>query len=170
MGGDETDEARRAALAAELERHSQRLAATMREPAAHEWPDIELTIPQLRTLGFLKQGPRRMGDIAAHLGSSLSAATVMVERLEGKGLAARSHDPADRRVVVCRLTDAGQDALGRFWRLQRLRLTELADLLTIPELERLLDATRIIAEALERRAAAGGSPGGPGPGCGCSGA
>lgn len=132
---------------------TDRMAAHSRKAAMEGWSDIELTMPQLRALGFLAHAPRRMGDLAAYLGSSVSSTTSLVERLEGKGLAERMHDPTDRRVVMCALTVQGQELMDRFWRMQRLRLEAVADILTTDELAQVIAAMELMEAALARDAA-----------------
>src|SRR5918998_4998879 len=95
-------------LGERLTRAADRLSVQTRAEWAEDWPEIELTMPQLRALGLLGRAPQRMGDLAAYLGISLSSATSLVERLEGKGLVERTHDPVDRRVVHCHLTADGR--------------------------------------------------------------
>jgi DNA-binding MarR family transcriptional regulator len=131
---------------------ADRMAAQTRTSAMREWSDVELTMPQLRALGFLAHAPRRMGDLAAFLGSSVSSTTSLVERLEGKGLAERTHDPVDRRVVKCHLTSPGRALMDRFWRMQRLHLESVADALTAAELAQVVEALELLSSALERHA------------------
>jgi DNA-binding MarR family transcriptional regulator len=128
------------------------MAAQTRKSAMQDWSEVELTMPQLRALGFLAHAPRRMGDLAAFLGSSVSSTTSLVERLEGKGLAERTHDPVDRRVVMCHLTEQGRELIDRFWRMQRLQLESVADIQTFGELTQVVDALELMAAALERHA------------------
>lgn len=139
-------------LVERLTRAADRMAAKTRHTALQDWSEIDLTMPQLRALGFLGQAPHRMSDIATHLGSSVSAATSLVERLEGKGLVERVHDPVDRRVVMCHLTVEGRALIERFWRMQRLRLESVADLLSAEELVRVVEAVELLVAAFERRA------------------
>ena len=106
---------------------SQLLNSRLVRPGANEWPDVELTMSQLRTLLFLTECPRRMSEIAVALGSSLSSTTSMVERLESKDLVARQQDPDDRRVVMCHLTPLGRRDVEHFWRLRQSRLRTLAN-------------------------------------------
>ena len=75
---------------------------------------------------LLSQGSERMGSIAAYLGCTLTSATSMIDRLVDKGLVARSVDPRDRRVVMCRLTLHGEEEMPQFWSLNRVRYVELA--------------------------------------------
>lgn len=141
-------------LAAATERMSAKMRRSVIQESVQDWSDIELTMPQLRTLSLLAHRPRRMGEVAAYLGSSVSSATSLVERLEGKALVERVHHPVDRRVVMCHLAPAGQELVERFWRLQRVQIEKVADILDADELSQVVTAIEILAAAFERRAAA----------------
>ncbi|WP_086824436.1 MarR family winged helix-turn-helix transcriptional regulator [Allokutzneria sp. NRRL B-24872] len=54
----------------------------------------------------------RMTDLAAQTGLSNSGITRIVDRVEGKGLAARQPSPDDRRSSVVLLTDEGRALLA----------------------------------------------------------
>ena len=142
-------DARKRELMEQLGRLGDRMSALMRG-AGQDWAEIELTMPQLRALGLLNEAPQRMSDVAAHLGSSLSSATSLIERLEGKGLVERVHDPGDRRVVMCHLTASGRAEVERFWQIKRSRLEALADILTPEELATIVEALEVFSAALER--------------------
>ena len=114
----------------------------------------DLTFGQLRLLFRLRhEGPTSMTQLAHLLGASTPTTTGVVERVERHGLVAREHRDDDRRVVDCRLPDAGAalavevdglrvDAMRRV--LALLDENELADL------DRLL--TLIINRSRENRA------------------
>ncbi len=142
MGSDE--------CVARLSRASDRIAMQMRSTAPEDWPDVELTMPQLRTLVLLYRGPQRMGEIAAALGISLPATTNMIVRLEGKGLAERAHDRDDRRVVQCRLTPEGRSQSEALWNVRRQRFAAIADILTPGEMTKVVEAMELLAAALDR--------------------
>ena len=92
------------------------------------WEELDLTIPQLKTLILLERaGPLRMGNISMYLSRALSATTTVVDRLVEKGLVNRSTDPDDRRVVLCELTDSGHDRIVRFWRIGQGRIQDVAN-------------------------------------------
>ena len=133
---------------------------------SNEWWELELTMPQLKALALLHLGTHRMGDVAAHLGTSLSSATSMVDRLVDKGLVDRGPDPNDRRVVVCELTAHGQEEMERFWRIERMRTVELTNELTTEELGVLVPAMelfyRVGQRVQERLAGPLGAPGAQG--------
>jgi DNA-binding MarR family transcriptional regulator len=138
------------ALIERLAQVANQMVAQMRMTGVQDWSEIDLTMPQLRALVFLAQEPRRMGDLAASLGTSVSATTSLVERLEGKELAERRHDPLDRRVVVCHLAPQGRAVLDRFWQLRRRHLEAVADLLTPAELTEVIEAMELLVAVLAR--------------------
>jgi len=139
-------------LAARLVGLMQVISSHVRLAPPEEWSDIELTMTQWRTLAFLYRGPRRMGEIAAYLGSCLSSATSMIDRLVSKQLVARLQDPADRRVVSCRLTPLGQEQMDRFWRMGRKKIEQVSSILSREELEAVVHAMEVLLTAMDRQA------------------
>jgi DNA-binding MarR family transcriptional regulator len=115
-----------------------------------EWPDLELTIVQIKTLTLLQhQGPQRMGSISTYLGNNLSSSTSIIDRLVDKGLVERVPDPDDRRVVICQLTPRGREVAEQFWRIGRKKVVELAERLDTEELEIVVHAMELLYEATE---------------------
>jgi DNA-binding MarR family transcriptional regulator len=62
-------------------------------------------------LSSLSGGPRRITELADLEGHAQPTMTLLVKRLEERGWVARRRDPADGRVVLVSLTDAGTVAL-----------------------------------------------------------
>lgn len=86
------------------------LKATM----GQAWMEIDLTLPQLRTLFVLAEdGPLVIGQIAQRLGIGLSTGGHLVDRLVQAGLAERTEDVEDRRRTLARLTPKGEELLAR---------------------------------------------------------
>ena len=113
-----------------------------------EWEGLDMTIPQIKTLVLLERmGPLRMGSIAIFLGRALSATTTVVDRLVEKSLVDRVADPDDRRVVICKLTDRGEQAIERFWRIGRERLQLVVDLLDEEQLKLVVQGLDLICSA-----------------------
>ena len=127
-------------LAEQLVEIMQRMSVQMRSRPPAEWSDLELTMPQTRALSHLRDGPRRMREIATFLGVGMPSATSMVDRLVKKGLVERQEDSADRRVVACRLTADGVEAVERFWRMSRIKAEAMAGALTLDELRAVVPA------------------------------
>ncbi len=114
-----------------------------------QWLQLDLTMPQLKTVFLLfLSGPSRMSDIASALGVSLATATGVVDRLVEREVVLRDSDPADRRVVLCRLSDKGQKLMSSLWQLARDRARELLNVIDRPQL-------LLISEALEALLQAG---------------
>ena len=114
------------------------------------WAQLGMTTPQVKTLVFLdERGPARMGMIASHLGTSLSATTSVVDRLVQKDMLERASDPSDRRVVICELTSTGRDAVDRFWRLGEDRLMPVAALLEGQDLQSAVQGLELLRGAAE---------------------
>lgn len=92
----------------------------------------------------------RLRDLAERLRIAPRSATDVVDQLESRGLVERAADPADRRAVRIRLTDAGRGLLRR---VHGARRTEAADFFAVlapadrAELARLL--ARVAADPAE---------------------
>jgi DNA-binding MarR family transcriptional regulator len=68
--------------------------------------DFGLTAPQLWALKALEsQGPLTVGELAAHLLVHQSSASLLIKRLERRGLVRRERQQEDRRFVRIELTD-----------------------------------------------------------------
>jgi DNA-binding MarR family transcriptional regulator len=117
-------------------------------------PRDGLSLTAASTLRRLDRcGPQRLCDLFAPEGVSQPAMTQLVTRLEKDGLAERGSDPADGRVVVVSITEAGRAVVRRrrsanaealAERLERLPAKDRAAILAaLPAMERLSD---LIAE------------------------
>ncbi len=65
---------------------------------------------------LLRCGDTTLGNLAEDLGSTPRNITGLVDHLERDGLVERIPDPADRRSVRARLTDAGRVRIEAIWR------------------------------------------------------
>ena len=137
-------------LVEKLVEHMERMQSHMRVRLAPVWSGLDLTMPQAKTLFFLADEPRRMRGIAGRLGVEMPSATSMIDRLVNKGLVERRQDPVDRRAVVCSLTPAGRDAVEKVWSVRVARTEALAAVLSTEELEIVVPAMQIMADAVRR--------------------
>jgi DNA-binding MarR family transcriptional regulator len=94
----------------------------------------DLTMRQLLALYLLLEAPRRVGELARQLNVTISSASGLVDRLVAAGLVEREHGTADRRLVVCRLSDQGRRELEAFLQLGRLRLERVLARLSAQDL------------------------------------
>jgi DNA-binding MarR family transcriptional regulator len=108
----------------------------------------DLSLTSLSTLSTLdRTGPRRITDLAVVEGVAQPSMTVLISGLERSGLVERRADPADGRVALVAVTEAGSDyirarrqagAEGFVQLIDKLQPDEAATLAAaIPALERL---------------------------------
>lgn len=102
----------------------------------------DLTPEQVWLLGHLREmGPRNVGELASVLGVTQSAATTACQRLERAGLATRSRDVTDERIVNVELTTAGSARIDEWQQRKRVEAAPLLESLSpqeVTELQRLL--------------------------------
>ncbi|MFI5708050.1 MarR family winged helix-turn-helix transcriptional regulator [Kribbella sp. NPDC051620] len=78
----------------------------------HLWPDSGLRRADASVLKVLaKDGEQRGGEIAAKLSVDASVVSRQLSALEGDGLVSRRPDPADARVSLVQLSEAGRKRL-----------------------------------------------------------
>jgi len=95
----------------------------------------QITLGQVRCLCFILAHERvTIGDISRGMGISYPAATKAISRLVEKGLAARKHDPSDRRNIFVSITPAGKEMTDRIKPEKLKRLGALLDKLDPEEL------------------------------------
>ena len=94
-----------------------------------------LSVPQFRALRFVRRHPATsLSPVAEHLGTSVPAASQLVERLVRADLVTREQHPHEHRRVELRITAAGSatleecDARTRAWLCERLSGLAEADL------------------------------------------
>ena len=109
---------------------------------------LEVTMPQLKIMLILyMHGATRMSDIASELDVTLPTATSLVDRLVEKTYILREAQPDDRRVVLCRLSEAGQEAIGRIWQSAKKRSKEILEAMDSSKLELFVEALQAMYEA-----------------------
>jgi len=71
-----------------------------------------LTAPQIMILKTVNERPdSTVGEIAANVSLSQATVTTIVDRLEKRGQVRRQRSVTDRRKVLVRLTDVGEESL-----------------------------------------------------------
>lgn len=119
------------------------------------WMEIDLTLPQLRTLLILaEEGPLVIGQIAQRLGIGLSTGGHLVDRLVQAGLAERMEDSEDRRRTLARLTAKGEELHARLLnRVQHIQM--LIQKLDEDDLAALLQGLRALNRVVDDESRAG---------------
>jgi len=88
-----------------------------------------------------------MSRLAENLDVSVASTTGIIGRMEERGLVARSHGEADRRVVLVQLTDSGIAIFRDMTEQRRQHLTAVLGRLTNDELAALLTGLRAMRVA-----------------------
>ena len=108
-----------------------------------------LSVAQFRLLLFVRRTPgTSLSALADHLGTTLPAASQLVERLVRAGLVTRLQHPEERRRVELRLTEAGSVALAECDARTRAWLCEALSGMDAQQLERMAAALRDLRSAL----------------------
>jgi DNA-binding MarR family transcriptional regulator len=84
---------------------SRRVRRSMDETLA----EFDLTHGEFKVLGWLREGPRSPGELAANAELSSGAMTNRIDQLERAGLVERTPDPNDRRGIQVTATQKGLD-------------------------------------------------------------
>lgn len=112
----------------------------------------EITVAQLRVLLILQaEGSSRMSSIASGLDIALSTATGIVDNLVKKRLVTRQDDPQDRRLVIIKLSKAGQKIINRLWISGQFQMEKLLDGLTLEQLQEASDVAQMLFNNALRR-------------------
>jgi DNA-binding MarR family transcriptional regulator len=108
---------------------------------------LDVTMPQMKILVILYvTGPRRMSDIASELDVTLPTATSLIDRLVEKHYVEREMNPDDRRVVLCHLSEAGEQVIKHIWQTARARSHELLHSMDISKLALFAEALQAMHE------------------------
>jgi len=103
----------------------------------------DLSIPQYRTLMFLRRSPgKSLADLAEHLGITPPSTSKLVDGLVKRGLVDRQDFQVDRRRIVLSLTPAGKELAE-----SSLRLSQAAYLERFARLPK--ETLEIIQQAME---------------------
>lgn len=113
-----------------------------------------MSVPAFRLLVFVRRNPgTSLSVLAEHLGTTLPAASQLVERQVRAGLVTREQDPKERRRVELGLTEAGGAALDECDGRTRAWLCERLSGLTQAELDRLANTLRDLRNLLAQTGA-----------------
>ncbi len=107
-------------------------------------------------------GPQPVGELGRRLGISEPAASLLVDKLEERGLATRTRDDQDRRRTLVAATPAGDELAGRLRQGREDQVQRWLESLADDELEGLLLGFRGLLRTVQDEAAEGaGHPAAP---------
>jgi DNA-binding MarR family transcriptional regulator len=134
---------------------AEKIFRSIKPAVPPEWLTSDLTVAQLRVLLVLfTEGPSRMSSIASYLGIAVSTATGIMDNLVKKGLVVRGDDPEDRRLVICKLSQQGQETINRLWTLGQFQIEKLLEGLSLEELKKAEEVARFILANVTLKSAA----------------
>jgi DNA-binding MarR family transcriptional regulator len=114
---------------------------------AHEWAEVDLTMPQLKVLFVVVYGGGvNMTSLAHSLSMTLSTLTGVVDRLANQGLVGRQFDAHDRRAVLLHPTEKGSELAERLAQAGRERMKVVLERLSLEDLQRLSQALDTLCE------------------------
>jgi DNA-binding MarR family transcriptional regulator len=131
----------------ELDRQAHRL---IRRHSFHAWMELNLTVPQLKSLFFISNqrgtNPRKL---AAALGVTPPNVTGIVDRLVEQGLLVRRGNPEDRRVLVLQATEKGEAILSDLRERRTSNMREILTRLSVEELSYLVKGLSALIKAAQ---------------------
>jgi DNA-binding MarR family transcriptional regulator len=105
----------------------------------------DLTVPQFRTLAFIRRNPGASLSAAAEfIGLTLSSMSILVNGLVERGYVEREVSSQDRRRVHLTLTPAGQHNLETALHATEARLAEMVAQLSESERGTVVEAMRLL--------------------------
>jgi DNA-binding MarR family transcriptional regulator len=107
--------------------------------------DADLSVPQLRVLGFLSRHPgATLSSVAEHVGLTLSSMSLQITALVARNLIDRSESPSDRRCITLTLTAEGTAMLEAAIHGARLKLAATLDMLDFEQRTTIIEAMHIL--------------------------
>ena len=137
------DEARLHLISDILDLQADMLKRTWVHPP-EVWLGADLTMQQLKVLIVLYAGQASMSQLAESLHVTQATVTGIIDRLLAHGLVRREEDSADRRIVVCNLTEQGQEMMNRLFEAVQIHLKEVLKRLSLGELQTVAQAMNIL--------------------------
>jgi DNA-binding MarR family transcriptional regulator len=118
---------------------------------ASGWLQLDLTVPQIKTLVALWGQPAmRMSSLSQLLGASVSTMTGIVDRLSERGLIERGSDQEDRRIVLVHLSEKGREQISQISLLGQAHIAALLEHIDTEELPVIVQAMEIFLRVAQR--------------------
>ena len=144
--------AQRRRLAAECHAAAHEVFAAVNRNVGSELLQLDLPMGQFKAMATVTMdGPLPVGELGRRLGISEPAASLLVGKLEERGLAQRVRDQQDRRRILVTATAAGDELAARLRQGREEQVQEWLEQLTDEELGGLLlgfrGLLRVVREA-----------------------
>ncbi len=110
----------------------------------------ELSRTEAGVLGTLRDGPRRITELATTEALAQPTVTQLVDKLEGRALVTRSRSETDGRVVLVEMTAAGREKLEEVRQEIRANMREQLAGLPDEDLTELVHAAETLGNLIEK--------------------
>lgn len=146
-------------LAAQCHEVAHEVFAAISRSVGEEVLSLELPMGQFKAMATITMyGPQPVGEIGRRLGISEPAASLLVGKLEERGLATRTRDEQDRRRTLVTATQAGDELATRLRQGREEQTQRWLDGLTDDELAGLLLGFRGLLRMAELEGAGAPAP------------
>ena len=126
-------------LAAQCHEVAREVFAAINRSVGEELLSLDLPMGQFKAMATITMyGPQPVGELGRRLGISEPAASLLVGKLEERGLAARTRDEQDRRRTLVTATQAGDELATRLRQGREEQTQRWLEALTDDELAGLL--------------------------------
>jgi len=131
----------------EAQRRANRL---IRERTLDPWVNLNLTVPQLKSLFYIsRHGRVNLSSLASGIHVTPANVTGIADRLVEQGLLTRLPDADDRRILWLRLTDKGEMLLANLREVRASEMHKILERLSPENLSMLARAFDTLAQAAE---------------------
>jgi DNA-binding MarR family transcriptional regulator len=140
----------REALIKEIIELQRKIDRARRQYELDIWMDLPITMAQLKSLFFISnRGSTNLMNLAAALGVTSTNTTGIIDRLVKQGLVNRTDNPQDRRMLVLRVTEKGEELLARLRQKRRDYMKDVLAPMSIEELSVLAQGLTFLVKANE---------------------
>jgi DNA-binding MarR family transcriptional regulator len=140
----------RSDLISEIIKLEHRANRLIRQHSLDAWMELNLTIPQLKSLFFIANYPStNSSKLAAALGVTPSNVTGIVDRLVEQGLVSRQENPEDRRALVLKVTEKGEAILSDLRERRTSKMLGILGRMSMEELSYLARGLSSLVKAAE---------------------
>jgi DNA-binding MarR family transcriptional regulator len=140
----------KSALIKEIVELQRRINRNMRHNTLDAWMGLNLTVPQIKSLFFIaNQGTTNFTKLAAALGVTPANVTGIIDRLVEQGLVSRQENPGDRRMLMLRVTEKGENTITNLRERRAGYTTKVLSHLTAEKLNTVLRGFSLFVEAAE---------------------
>jgi DNA-binding MarR family transcriptional regulator len=128
----------------------RRMNRAIRERTLDPWVNLNLTVPQLKSLFYVsRHGTTNLSGLASGIRVTPANVTGIVDRLVEQELLTRLPDADDRRVLWLRLTEKGEALVANLREVRASEMRKILDRLSTGDLSALARAFNLLAQAAE---------------------